>query len=66
MQQQLNPEQMTLLIGSIIGAAIFFIAVTMGIIFFFKRAERGDRAEAERFSEENDDVLPTNEETPTP
>lgn len=65
MQQQLNPEQITLLIGSIIGAAVFFTAVTVGIIFFFKRVERGDRAEAAKFSEENEANLTEDEAPPT-
>jgi cbb3-type cytochrome oxidase subunit 3 len=64
MQQQISPEHLTLMIGSAIGAALFFIAVTAGIIFFFRRAERGDRAEAEKFSEENETALPSNEDLP--
>lgn len=62
--EQLKPEDLNLLIGSAIFAAVFFIAVTLAIIYFFRRAERGDRAETARFSEENDAALPPDEESP--
>lgn len=62
--QQLTSSQLTLLIGSAIGAVLFFIAVSAAIIFFFNRAERGDRAEAEKFSEENETALPPDEDSP--
>jgi hypothetical protein len=58
MQQQLTSENLILMVGSAIGAALFFIAVTVGIIFFFNRAERGDRAETEKFSEKNETATP--------
>ncbi len=63
--QELTSSQMILLIGSIIGAVIFFLGVTAAIIFFFNRAEHGDRAESEEFSDENDTALTTDGEPPT-
>jgi hypothetical protein len=62
-QQQLTSEHLTLMIGSAIGAALFFIAVTAAIIFFFNRAERGDRAETEKFSEKNETAAPPDEDS---
>lgn len=63
--QALTPAQLNLLIGSAIGAVLFFLLVCGAIIYFFNRAERGDRAETEKFSEENETSTPQNEDIPT-
>jgi cbb3-type cytochrome oxidase subunit 3 len=56
--QELTSAQINLIIGSSIFAVVFFIAVSVGIIFFFRRAERGDRAEAEKFNEDSETPPP--------
>ena len=64
--QGITSGEMTLLIGSAIFAVVFFVAVSGAIIFFFKRAERGDRGEAARFTEKSETTAPQNEDSPTP
>lgn len=41
--EQLTSGEMTLLIVCVIGATIFFILVTFGIVSFFKRLEKQDK-----------------------
>lgn len=58
--EQLAPEQLTFLIGSIIFAITFFIGVTWAIIRVFKRLERLDKEETAAYQDPNDsDSSPT-------
>lgn len=47
----LTPGETTIFIGSIVFGLIVFFSTVAGIIFFFKRIARQDKAEEERYSE---------------
>lgn len=49
--EQLTSGQLTFLIGAIIFAISFFIGVSWAIVRFFKRLERLDKEEAEKYQD---------------
>lgn len=56
--EELTSDQIVLIIAASIFALVFFVMVTAAIMFFFRRAERGDLAETEEFNESETNSLP--------
>lgn len=50
--EQLTSGETTIFIGSIIFGLIVFFSTVAGIIYFFKRIAKEDRAEEEKFSQQ--------------